>query len=111
MNNFKDFIYQRPNSDDFAARYQELLTEFDSADTGEKQAAVILKINEHRKKYSSMRTLCHIRHTVDTKDSFYEEEQKHFDITGPSLANLDHNFYQKILNSPFNQTIVDHFGS
>lgn len=111
MNNFKDFIYQRPNSDDFAARYQELLTEFDSENSGENQVAVIMKINEHRKKYSSMRTLCHIRHTVDTKDSFYEEEQQHFDITGPSLANLDHTFYSKILNSPFKETIVAHFGN
>lgn len=110
MNSFKDFIYQRPDSEEYAARYQEMLTAFDSAESSEKQIEIILKINEYRKQYGSMRTLSHIRHTIDTKDSFYEEEHQYFDVTGPSLANLDHSFYQKMLNSPHRSAIEAYFG-
>jgi M3 family oligoendopeptidase len=110
MNNFKNFPYQRPNSEEYAARYQEMLTALESADTGDKQIEIILKINEHRKQYGSMRTLSHIRHTIDTKDSFYEDEHQYFDLMGPRLANLDHTFYQKLLSSPFKENIEGHFG-
>lgn len=111
MNNFKDFPYQRPDSDDYTAKYQELLTAFESADTGEEQINIILKINEHRKQYGSMRTISHIRHTIDTKDAFYEEEHQHFDFVGPSLANLDHTFYQNLLTSLHKKEIEKYFGS
>lgn len=111
MNNFKDFPYQRPDSEEYASKYQELLNAFEAADSANRQIEAILKINEHRKQYGSMRTLSHIRHTINTKDSFYEEEHRHFDVNGPSLANLDHTFYQKILDSPFKNEIGVHFGT
>ena len=50
---------------------------------------------------STMATVAEIRHTVDTRDAFYEAERAFFDENLPALADKQLNVYRAVLQSPF----------
>ncbi len=98
---FSEFAYQRPDMTAFAATFQELLTTFDQATSLEEQSQVLSAINDLRTELESAYNICYIRHTIDTRDAFYEEENNFFDQMMPSYQALVSQFYDKLLQSPF----------
>ncbi|MDX1939688.1 MAG: M3 family oligoendopeptidase, partial [Saprospiraceae bacterium] len=58
----------------------------------------------------SMYNICYIRHTIDTKDQFYEEENNYFDQMMPNYQALVSQFYEKLLQSPFRQELENKWG-
>ena len=71
---FENFEYQRPDMVQLAADFERLFEAFREADSFEKQFAIFYDINERRFTFTSMYNICHIRHTINTRDGFYEEE-------------------------------------
>ena len=99
---FKDFEYVRPQMDVFTKTFQNLLEEFDQAKTFAEQDALFGRINEMRTEFSSMHNICHIRHTIDTKDEFYEEENNFYDKNIPNFQALNTSpFIEKSSILPF----------
>lgn len=107
---FSEFEYQRPDIISFSKRFQLLLTEFEEAESAEKQSRLIHRINEMRSELESMYNICHIRHTIDTRDEFYEKENNYFDQTMPNYQALISQFYEKLLKSPFRKELEAKFG-
>lgn len=107
---FEEFTYHRPDMVRFKERFEGLLKEFEDAATFEEQSGFFEKINEMRTEFLSMYNICHIRHTIDTKDGFYEEENNFFDENHPAFVALNHAFYQKLLKSPFQKELKEKWG-
>ena len=72
---FNDLPYKRPKLDEFVKAFESLLEKFAQADSFEEQSDIFKQINENRQEFSSMNSLCRIRHTIDTRDEFYEKEK------------------------------------
>ncbi|MEM8909595.1 MAG: M3 family oligoendopeptidase, partial [Bacteroidota bacterium] len=53
----------------------------------------------------------HIRHTINTRDDFYEKENAFFDTHNPSFAALVNEFYQLLLDSTFREALEEKWGS
>ena len=108
---FQDFPYQRPELDSFVKKFETLLEGFENADSLEVQNVVFEQINEMREDFSSMNNLCRIRHSIDTRDEFYEKENTFFDENSPAYEALNNRFYQLILNSKFRKSLEEEWGS
>jgi len=98
---FKDFAYHRPKMEEFTLRFNKLLTNFEESDTFEAQDEALLAINAIREEFMSMNNICQIRHSVDTKDTFYEAENEFFDINSPKYEALNNRFYTALTASKF----------
>ena len=98
---FKDFAYQRPEMEEFTARFNDLLTKFEESDSFVAQDEALKDINTIREEFISMNNICQIRHTVDTKDAFYEAENEFFDANGPKYQALGNRFYTALTASKF----------
>lgn len=108
---FKDFEYVRPQMDNFTQTFRQLLEQFEQVTTFAEQDKLFQRINDMRTEFSSMYNICHIRHTIDTKDKFYEEENNFYDKNMPNFQGLNTLFYQKIIDSPFRKELEEKWGN
>lgn len=108
--NFDQFPYARPNVEAFQKDFNILLEAFDSAKSAEAQNQLIDQINELRIDFMTAYNIAHVRHTIDTKDAFYEEENNFFDEQMPFFEAINNQFYIKVLHSPFRSDLEKHWG-
>ena len=108
---FQDFNYVRPNIDAIKVSMTEKLDLFKSAQNFEEQDKVLAQINSMRAEIDTMDNIGYIRHTMDTRDSFYEEEQNFWDENRPYLEELNSAFYKVLTESPFRKELEDKWGS
>ena len=107
---FKEFTYQRPNLLEVETKFTGLLAKFDLAEDVEQQDLLMVAINELRSEFESMEQLVIIRHTIDTTDPFYEEEQNFFDEGTPIYQGLISRYYRSLVNSKFRQGLEEKWG-
>lgn len=97
--------------EDYERQFDELLAAFEAATTFEEQSTIFVRINQIRKEFSSMYNICHIRHTIDTRNAFYEKENEFFDTNNPAFDALINRFYKALLTSPFRAQLEEKWGS
>ncbi len=107
---FEDFTYRRPAMETFTAKFKELLAGFSQAADFASQSRYFASINDMRTEFMSMYNICHIRHTMDTADSFYEAENNFFDREMPNFEALSNLFYRALLESPFRSDLEARWG-
>ncbi|HMN90064.1 MAG TPA: M3 family oligoendopeptidase, partial [Saprospiraceae bacterium] len=110
MLKFTDFDYQRPDMAAFDERFYTLLAEFAQADSLSAQADCLEQLNTMRSSFMSMQNICHIRHTINTIDKFYEQENDFFDQHLPRYEALNNALYERLLASPFRHELQLRFG-
>ncbi len=91
-------------------KFSDLLSKFDQAGNFEQQDALMVAVNTLRSEFETMEQLVIIRHTVDTNDSFYEEEQTYFDEVTPLYQGLISRYYQSLVHSKFRQALEEKWG-
>ena len=98
---FIDYKYERPNSEQFKNEFGALVYKFEAATNAEEQLEIVNKINAMRSHIETMATLSSIRHSIDTRDEFYDSEQTYWDEQGPLYEEATSAFYHAIVKSPF----------
>ncbi|MGL6099588.1 MAG: M3 family oligoendopeptidase, partial [Fusobacteriaceae bacterium] len=71
---------------------------------------IINKINEVRNNISSMSSIANIRHTINTEDKFYDDENEYWDETSPLYEELDSNFYKVLTNLENKDELLKEYG-
>lgn len=107
---FSEFEYSRPDMEDLGLLFDRKLENFIKADSVESQNRMIEEINLLRQGFESMAQICYIRHTIDTRDVFYEEEQNFFDEKGPIYESFINRYYKALLESPYRDELSRHWG-
>jgi len=107
---FGEFTYKRPDLSELETEFSELLSQFDQAGNFEQQDELMVALNKLRSDFETMEQLVIIRHTVDTNDSFYEEEQTYFDEVTPLYQGLISRYYQSLVDSKFRQALEEKWG-
>lgn len=107
---FEEFTYQRPDIDSFTEKFQNYLVEFEKASAFESHESAFMRLNELRMEFMSMYNICHIRHTIDTNDKFYDEENAFFDTQMPQYEHLTSQFYQSLIHSAFKERLEQKWG-
>ena len=107
---FGDYKYERPDLDRMEKDMDRLLENFRRADGPEDQSQVIRRITEIRNRFETMYTLVSIRHSIDTRDAFYEKEQEFMDENSPNYTNMVTRFYSELVGSPFKEELSREWG-
>ena len=108
---FQDFKYERP---DYEARKEKLLAlikEFKEATDAQGQLEVFERINKERSHVETMGTLVSIRHSVDTRDEFYDAENTYWDEAGPLYEELKSHLCDALLSTPFRTELESELGT
>jgi M3 family oligoendopeptidase len=107
---FPQFEYKRPIISDVEIRFNQLVTEFSEASSFKEQDTLMEAINHLRSEFDSMNQIVYIRHTIDTTDQFYREEQDYFDQVEPQYQGLISSFYSALTNSKFRSQLEEKWG-
>lgn len=98
---FKDMPYVRVNYEEAEEEFRQIIEEFKKAGSGEEQFAVHEKYYGFYSRIYTTMTIAHIRHDIDTADTFYDKEQEYYDEIEPKLSNLFVEYRQMVYNSPY----------
>src|SRR5690606_15883475 len=85
----------------YKAILTKLMDDFTSAKDVQTQIEVLKQINEEKGHLETMAVLSSIRHSIDTTDPFYEEENNYWDEHGPLFGELDNKVSQALVSSPY----------
>lgn len=107
---FNEFNYERPDIKKAEGVFKELLANFNSAESFEEQNTLMEEINALRSNIETMAQLVEIRHTIDTTDKFYEEEQNYLDEVMPSYEGIISEYYKSVVNSKFRSELEERWG-
>ena len=89
---FKDFKYERITLDEVKRDYSALIEELKLAKEPEVFEEVFNRISKYRGHIQTMMSLCSVRHTIDTSDKFYADEQDYWDETAPMISVYENEF-------------------
>jgi M3 family oligoendopeptidase len=101
MLKFTEIPYEQPNLENMTAEFETLLVQFQQAASFDSQKAILEKINSIRSEFETQASLVYIRHTIDTTDKFYEEQQQYFDKNSPVFVGLITKLYEALTQSKF----------
>jgi M3 family oligoendopeptidase len=97
MTTFSDFEYQRPDTERFKKDFSQHLEAFKAADNSQAQQTAILALNRLRSDFDSMYALASVRHSIDTTNEFYEQENTFFDTHYPTLSESINDYFRALL--------------
>lgn len=107
---FQDYKYTRPDYKEFKNKFVALVKEFDGADSFEDCEKKLEDINSLRNHILTMVVLVQIRHTIDTKDDFYNKEQEYWDENIPLYEEINVLFYKSLMKSKFKNDLEKKHG-
>ncbi len=108
---FSELEYKRPDVSDICERFGALTEKFISAPDAATQIDLILEKEKLLSDFGTNATIASIRHSIDTRDAFYEEENNFFDENGPVLEEKAQEFMNAVLESKFRTELEQKFGT
>ena len=106
---FKDMPYERPDLEAAKAAMTEVTEALKNAKSYEEAKAAFLREEELSAHFATMFCLSYIRHSIDTRDSFYDGEQQFFNSAMPEMAEYQQLFTMAMLNSPFRRDFEEEY--
>ena len=103
---FSQMSYQRPDLEALKGQISELTERLKQADSYEAAKAAFLDKEELEKHLITQSTLAEIRHSIDTRDSFYDAEMKFWNAAMPELQEYTQAWTRAMLDSPFRRYSV-----
>ncbi len=107
---FNDYKYQRPEMTEVKEKALGILKEMENAKSKEAFLDGMDEFIKLRLHVESMFQLVSIRHSIDTRDEFYDKESDYVDMAMPELQDLVTKFYHVILDTPFNGDVEEKYG-
>ncbi len=107
---FSTLEYKRPDLEAHRAKLSEWKTAVEHAESYEALRARMLEIDRASCELSTQYSIAHIRHTLDTRDAFYEGEVNYLQDTLPTLGGAEVALSEAIAASPFRPDIEKEFG-
>ncbi len=108
---FSEMQYTRPDIEAVKTQLDALCQRLESAASYAEAKAVFLEKEELVKHVETQSTLCSIRHSINTKDEFYDAESNFWDAAYPELSEYLQKFLGNLLNSPFRSDFEAEYGN
>lgn len=107
---FSEFKYERPCMEELEKKFNTLFNSFNEANSFEEQDKIMREINNLRREFESMANIVFIRHTIDTKDEFYEKEQNYFNEAIALYQGQVSRYYEILAKSKFRKELEAKWG-
>ncbi len=111
MIKFSEMPYERPDAEQIKKDFTALTERFANAKDFAEAKAVFLEKERFVKHFSTLGTLSHIRHDINTKDEFYDNEQKFWNAVMPELEEYMQKWSLAMLQSKFRPDFEAEFGN
>ncbi len=108
---FSEMPYTRPDTDAVKKQLQQLTEALKSAPDYATAKDVFLQEQTLYKHLSTASVLVEIRHSIDTRDAFYEAESDFFNAALPELQEYEQAWTKALLESPFRADFEKEYGS
>ena len=107
---FSEMPYERPDLEELKQKLGGLVQRLKDAAGYDEAKAVFLEKERELKHIDTLSTLAHIRHTIDTRDEFYDNEVKFWNAAGPQLQEYLQAWTAAMLASPFRADFAREYG-
>ena len=108
---FSEMPYSRPDMEVLAAATTQTLEAMKAAPNAAGQIAAYDAYEKKMQTAGTMQQIAYIRHTINTKDEFYNAENDYMDEIGPKLQELSHQVNTALLESPYRAELEKHYGA
>lgn len=102
--------YSRPDMEESKRRVAELTAGLESAQSYDEAKSVFLEYDGLQRHLDTLVNLAYIRHSIDTRDAFYDEERKFFNNALPEFEEYCQKWNAALLASPFRKEFSADFG-
>ncbi|MEG2645102.1 MAG: M3 family oligoendopeptidase, partial [Enterococcus sp.] len=106
---FSDFLYERPDLAQYKKKFESATQTFSTAKNYTNAKHAMKKLNAMRSEMTKNMKLAYIRHSINTKDDFYNQENEFWDHHEPLVDQLHNTFYQSLLASPFKTDLLNDY--
>ncbi|MTH53184.1 M3 family oligoendopeptidase [Bacillus mangrovi] len=107
---FEEYTYKRPDLAVMKEQFHNALAAFERAGTLEEQEKAMKEMYQVRNAADTMANICYIRHSIDTNDEFYKNEQDYMDELQPHIQGLVTEFYKILVQSKFRKELEEKWG-
>ncbi len=108
---FSEMKYERPDIEAVKAEIARLTEEFKNAKSYEEAKKVFLEFEVYSGHINTAGTLASIRHSIDTRDEFYDAEEKFWNAAGPELQEYYQAWTMAMLASSFRPEFEKEYGN
>lgn len=107
---FSDMPYERPDMEAAKARLATLTSALRDATSFTDAECVFLEEEKHASHLQTLHALAYIRHSIDTRDAFYDEEIRFWNAAIPDLGAAEQAWTLALLESPFRPDFAAKYG-
>lgn len=107
---FSEMDYQRLDLDVLRQKANEIIEEFEAAESGAAQFEVHKKYYALKDEVATTVIIARIRHDIDTTDEFYNQENDYYDEILPEIKNLEIMYLRKVYESPYRDYLEEKIG-
>ena len=107
---FANIPYERPDLDTYKAAFQAEIAQLRRATDVQEQIQAVHAFTALRNRFETMATLVSIRHSLDTRDAFYDGENNFMDEAMPHYEGLLNEFYEALDTSVNKPALAEAFG-
>ncbi|WLD86351.1 M3 family oligoendopeptidase [Stomatobaculum sp. F0698] len=108
---FKEMQYERISVESIAEEEKKLIKALKEAKSFAEAEAAFLEEDKLSGHISTMSALASIRHSIDTTDKFYDDEQNYWNNAFPQIQAYSQEWTQALLASPFRKEFEEKYGS
>ena len=107
---FSELKYKRPDKDEVVKLITENTEAVRNASSGEEVYEILMRGEKTSRELSTMFTIVSIRHTLDTRDEFYDKENQWLNETLPTIMPYMIQYNAAIEESPYRPYIEEKLG-
>ena len=109
---FSDMKYERVAADGkIATNYKDMRGMVENAKSADEVIKTVQLHKNLSSHFSTMANLAYVRHSINTEDKFYDEENTYYDENGPVLQEWINEYMKSLLKSPFRKDVEEKYGS
>ena len=107
---FSEMPYVRPDLAAFQAQAEETARRIWEAPSAQEQIDAVLAFDQAQAEVNTAMSLAYVRHTIDTRDEFYDQENDYADEIAPAVQEAEQKVTKALLASPFRAELAERFG-
>ena len=109
---FSDMKYERVAADGkIATNYKDMRGMVENAKSADEVIKTVQLHKNLSSHFSTMANIAYVRHSINTEDKFYDEENTYYDENGPVLQEWINEYMKSLLKSPFRKDVEEKYGS
>ena len=107
---FNEMPYVRPDLTAFQAKAEATAQKIAQASSAQEQIEAVLAFDQVQAEINTAMSLAYVRHTIDTRDEFYDQENDYADEIAPAVQEAEQKVSKALLASPFRAELAERFG-